>query len=386
MSRRVFITVAEVSGDRHAANLIRCLRALDPTLIIEGHGGPEMAAAGAVIHHETVRRAAMGWQAALRVMEVRRLLKWTKRHLDQNHFDLQICVDSWAMNCHFAKLARDRGVPVMYYIAPQTWASREGRIKKMRLWIDRIACILPFEEEYFRRHGVEAEFVGHPLFDQISAEPVDINPGKKAADHPPVIGLLAGSRRSVTAANFPRLLAVADRIRKIFPQVRFLCPTTSATHHIVNDLAAGRGDIEISQDAFNEMVPRCDLCITVSGTASLHAAAMSVPQVVVYYGNPILWHLIGRWIVKTRTYSLINLLSDSREPIVPEFIPWHGSTQPAADCAIDLLKHPEKLHHQREKMRQAIQPLRQSGASKRAAAMAMEMMAGKVKTPNHHIE
>src|SRR4051794_14716284 len=127
--RRVFITVAEVSGDRHAAQLIRALREIDPTIRFEGHGGPEMAAAGATIHRETVGKAAMGWRGALRAAEIYRVLKWTRRYFDSNPPDLQIGVDSPSMNFHFARAAKERAVPVMQYVAPQLWAWAEWRMK-----------------------------------------------------------------------------------------------------------------------------------------------------------------------------------------------------------------------------------------------------------------
>lgn len=132
MPRRVFITAAEVSGDRHAAEVIRSLKKLDPTLVIEGHGGPAMRDAGCHIHNETTRKAAMGLSSLGRVVEMWNLLKWTREYFDKNRPDLQICVDSPAMNFHFAKAAKERGVPVLYFIAPQLWAWREGRMEKLR--------------------------------------------------------------------------------------------------------------------------------------------------------------------------------------------------------------------------------------------------------------
>ena len=132
-----------------------------------------MAAAGATIHHETVGDAAMMHHALGRVREVWRLLKWTREHYATDPPDLHVCVDSPAMNFHFAKLAKRFGVPVLYYVAPQLWAWREGRMKKIRRWVDRVACILPFEEQYFREHGIRATFVGHPLFDELPARPRD---------------------------------------------------------------------------------------------------------------------------------------------------------------------------------------------------------------------
>ncbi len=384
--RRVFITVAEVSGDRHAAQLVRSLKQLDPQMIIEGHGGPEMAAAGAYIHRETVGNAAMGWRGALRAAEMYRLLRWTRKYFDDTKPHLHIGVDSPSMNFHFARAAHDRGIPVLQYVAPQLWAWQEWRIKKVRRWIDRLACILPFEEEYFRRQNVNASFVGHPLFDELPSNH-DHRDSPGSPRRPLVIGLLAGSRKSEAQANFAHQLEVAARIAETFPDAQFLVPSTAATAPVVQRcLEQTRGSrsigVDMTQfvthgiDQFDEMVRRCDLCLTVSGTATLHVAAYGVPMIVVYRGSPILWHLLARWVVRTRTYSLVNLLSDFHEHIVPEFVPWYGSNDRVASLAIDLLKHPEKLDAQRTRLRHLVQSLDKPGASMNVAKMAMEMIEG----------
>jgi lipid-A-disaccharide synthase len=376
--RRIFITVAEVSGDRHAAQLVTALRSLDPTLVIEGLGGPEMAAAGATVHRDTVSNAAMGWRGALRALEVLNLLKWTRRHFQRNRPDLQIGVDSPSMNFHFAKLAKAMGVPVIQYVAPQLWAWREGRMKKVRRWVDRLACILPFEEEYFRGHGVNATFVGHPLFDSL---PPHRNGGGSPAfpSRAPVIGLLPGSRRSEAEANFAGLLDAAERIREKFPAATFLVPTTAATDPIVSAELARRkiGQVEHRLDAFDEMVPRCDLCLTVSGTATLHVAGFGVPMIVVYHANRVLWNLLGRWLIRVRTYSLVNVLAagpkaGKEQHVVPEIIPWFGDAQPVADLALDYLTHPQKLAAQRESLDKLVRELDCPGASLKVAHMALE--------------
>lgn len=382
MSRRIFITVAEVSGDQHAANLARGLRELDPTLIIEGHGGPAMLAAGVTIHNETVRDAAMSIHGAARAFEMWRLFQWTKKYFAANRPDLHICIDSPDMNLHFAKIAHKRGIPVLYYVAPQLWAWREYRIKQVRKYVDELACILPFEEEYFGRHGVKTTFVGHPLFDQLLA---DRGPAKApyAGDRPPVVALVGGSRRSEAIANFAALLDVARRIREEFPGATFLAPTTAGTTPIVKPLVEefnrtlGADAAQFAEGEFDQMLPRSDLSLTVSGTATLHVAGHGVPMIVVYRGSPWLWHLFGRWVVKTRTYSLVNLLNDSKEHIVPEFIPWLGSVEPMALCAIDFLKNPQKLAEQREKLDNLVRKLDKPGASMNVAKMALGMMNGK---------
>jgi lipid-A-disaccharide synthase len=391
MPKRVFITAAEVSGDLHASHLIHALRTLEPDLVIEGHGGPAMRAAGAVIHTETTANAAMGFSALARVKEMFALLKWTRGHFRQSPPDLQICVDSPALNFHFARAAHAVHSPVLYYVAPQLWAWREGRMKKLRRWVTKVACILPFEEAYFRSHGVDTTFVGHPLFDELKEPAGQAKPVRDFGDAP-VVGLLAGSRRSEAARNFPRMLEVANAIRARFAGARFLLPTTEATDPIIRahlEATPQPSHFEIRQGGFDEFVPRCDLALTVSGTATLHVALHNTPMIVVYYGRPLTWNLIGRWLIKTRTYALVNLLAAEAElassgrvtpamHIVPEFIPWYGSTQPVAEHAISLLSDTTKLAGQRERLAALARKLERPGASMAVARMALGMMEKRV--------
>lgn len=394
MPRRIFMTVADVSGDQHAAALVRRLRAMDPDIVVEGLGGSAMREAGAIIHHDTVTGSAMGLRAALRAMEFRRLLKWTDQHYAQNRINLHICVDSSGINFHFAKLARQHGTKVLYYIAPQVWASREGRLKTMRQCIDRIACIWQFEEEYFRRNGLDATYVGHPLFDELP--PTDqrlIPPADKFPQRPPIVGLLPGSRRSDATSNLPHLLDVAERIYRAVPDVTFSIPTTAATDAVVRQRVARAGEaavpsppakrVRIELDGFDRLVPHCDLCITKSGTSTLHVAAYGVPMIVVYRVNPVLWHGLGRWIVKTRTFSIVNMLADAHEHIVPEHVPWYGSNQPVADQAIDYLRRPDRLLEQRSCLLQLIRNIDQPGASENVARLVLEMTGGERDEARH---
>jgi lipid-A-disaccharide synthase len=395
MAQRVFITVGEASGDQHAAMLIRELKTLQRDLVVEGIGGPAMAEAGAMIHYDTVQHAAMSWQGALRYFELRRILKWTRNHFRQRPPDLLVCIDSWSMNWHWAQLGRKLGIPVMYYVAPQMWASRPWRVKKIRRYVDRIACILPFEEKFFHERGVDATFVGHPLFDYLPThEPID--PQNRFPNRPPVIGVIPGSRVSVAKENFRNLLDVCDRIQESFPKSRFLVPTMPATHDAVKTFLKAKypqnppreisegveeiGPFTLGLNQFNELVPQCDLCLTVSGTATLHAAGHGAPQIVVYRLNPLVWHLFARWVVNTRTFSLVNLLNDSRRQIVPEFIPWYGSNRPVAEKALEYLHNPELLIEQRNRLQNLIHTLNRPGASRNAARLAVDLMLGRATT------
>ena len=230
VARRIFITVGEVSGDNHAAGLVASLKRLDPSIQIDALGGPRMAAAGAVIHHETTRKAAMTFHALKRVNEIRRLEAWLRaRYASADRPALHICVDSSGFNLRFARLAKQAGVPVLYYVAPQLWASRESRIKQVRACVDQLACIFPFEEKWFRDRGVNATFVGHPLFDHLPADRFDRIPKIRYPDRAPVIGVVAGSRRAEVRENFPPLLQVMRAIAQQHPQARFLLPKAAYT-------------------------------------------------------------------------------------------------------------------------------------------------------------
>jgi lipid-A-disaccharide synthase len=394
-ARRIFITVGEASGDQHAAMLIRELKSRDKNLIIEGIGGPAMAEAGAMIHYDTVQRAAMGWKGALRYFELRRILKWTRQHFHQRPPDLQICIDSWSMNWHWARLAHGMGIPVLYYVAPQMWASRPWRVKKLRKYVDRVACILPFEEKFFHDHGVEATFVGHPLFDLLAPAP-PIDREKRFPASAPVIGVIPGSRAGVAKENFRNLLDVCDSILEAFRSARFVVPTMPATHEIVKRMIQARypgnalaeredgletiGKFTLGLNRFNELVPQCDLCLTVSGTATLHAAGLGSPQIVVYRLNPVIWHMAARWLINTRTFSLVNLLNDNHRTIVPEYIPWYGSNRPVADKALEYLSNPDLLTEQRDRLQNLIHTLNRPGASRNAATLALDLMLGRETT------
>ena len=373
--KRIFVTAAEASGDQHAAELVAALKQLDPTLQIEGIGGPKMAAAGVTLLEETVGKAAMGWRGALRALEASRWLELISNRYRRTRPDLHVCVDSSAINLPFARMAKEKfGVPVLYYVAPQLWASREGRMNQLRDYVDHVACIFPFEEQYYRSHGVKATFVGHPLFDEMPTDRASrTNAGPRFPDVAPVVGIIPGSRRSEVDANLPHLIAVMDGIRREFAGATFLVPTTPASHSLVTELLRGRADVAIKQDGFDELVPRCDLVVTKSGTSTVHVAAWRVPMIVVYRINPVLWELVGRWLIRTRKIAMVNILAGQID-LVPEFIPWYGSNQPVIDCALDLLRHPEKLRAQRDKLDALMAPIDRPGASINTATLALSLM------------
>jgi lipid-A-disaccharide synthase len=394
--QRIFITVGEVSGDNHAAGLVASLRKLDPTIQIDAVGGPSMAAAGATIHQETTTKAAMSFHAVKRVAEIRRLEQWLRaRYAGPDRPDLHVCVDSSGFNLRFARLAKAAGVPTLYYVAPQLWASREGRIKQMRACVDRLACIFPFEETWFRDRGVNATFVGHPLFDQLPADrfvrvPAERWPQTRARLNCPIIGVVAGSRRSEVKENFPGLLAVMKRIAAEHSGVMFHLPFTPAggdllvsmlleaglrpnMHHGGFENPPGWFPCEMKMNGFDDLIPQCDLVLCKSGTSTVHVAAYGVPMVVVYRINTLLWQAAGRWLIKTPKIAMVNILAGNID-LVPEFIPWNGDAAPVAHAALGLLASPDKLADMRKSLLELVKPLDQRGASDNVARLALGML------------
>jgi lipid-A-disaccharide synthase len=272
------------------------------------------------------------------------------------------------------------GVPVLYYISPQLWASREWRIAKVRRCVDRVACILPFEEAYYRNRGVNATFVGHPLFDELPKNrKLSPEPREFTAAAPPVIGVMPGSRRAEIRGNLPRLFEVMDRIAAAYPGTKFEIATTPPTDDLVRHMAQGRANVRIEQGAIDAMAPGWDFCLAKSGTTTLHVAAYGVPMIVVFYASKFLWHAIGKWLLKIRSVALVNILA-RRSPsdranslIVPEFFPWNGPTAPVADAAIEFLRDVRRRREQRQNLLAVVATLDRPGASARAARIAMEM-------------
>ena len=379
MAKRIFFTVGEVSGDNHAAGMIAALKRLDPSIIIDAVGGPAMAAAGAMIHQETTQKAAMTLHGLKRIGEIRRLEKWLiERYRSPERPDLHVCVDSSGFNLRFARMAKAAGVPTLYYVAPQLWASREGRIKQMRASVDRLACIFPFEEKWFRDRGVNTTFVGHPLFDHLPPNRFERIPHVRYPDRAPVIGVVAGSRRSEVKANFPSLLEAMKLIAAAHPTVRFLLPTTPAGQAIIGGKEYAEElatlDCAIQENAFDDFIPQCDLVLCKSGTSTVHVAAYAVPMIVVYRISTLLWQAAGRFIVKTPKIAMVNILAGNID-LVPEFIPWNGDPAIVASEALRMLAEPEGLVEMRIKLRELIRPIEAPGASENVAKIALEMLS-----------
>ncbi len=372
---RIFISAAEPSGDRHAAGLVREIRRLCPRADLFGVAGPAMQAAGCSAIDDLTSESAMLVGAVRLLGHAWRLLGRVSRTLRQEPADLAVLVDSPALHLPMAKRLKRAGCPVLYYIAPQLWAWAPWRVRRLRGRVDRVAAILPFEEDYFRQRGVAAKYVGHPLVEQIADQKPDseLVRGLRAAGSP-VIACLPGSRSHVIQEVLPGQIEVARTIASRHGRAVFLfAAANSRSEAIIREmLPPGDLNAQIEVGHLPEVLTAADLALCASGTATLEVACHGVPMVVMYNGSKWGYRLVGRHLITTPHLSLVNILAGRR--IVPEFMPYYESTEPIAAEALDILSNPVRREAMKADLRQIVTSLGTSRAAEQTARMAVEMI------------
>jgi len=371
----ILVTAADLSGDAHAAGLIRALRRRLGEARFLGVGGPKMAEAGCELLAEPVRRAAMLDSAFSHVLYYWHLIRRVRRAMDERAPAVHVPVDSPAMNWSLARAARKRGIPVAYYIAPQVWAWAPWRVRKLRRLTDAVACILPFEADYLQARGVNAHFVGHPLFDDLPpAAPPDLD--APAADGRWRIALLAGSREAEIAAHAAALAALTDRLAARFERAEFTFAALDEAAAERIRRFAGRDDLPVEVGNTAAVLRRSHFAVVASGTVTLAAAHFGVPMVIFYRVNRWTYRLIGRWVIRTPHLSLVNILAGRR--LVPELMPWYGDLDQLTRQVEEMLAHPAGLKRTRQALRELTAPLPAAGANAadNAADLVIRTMRG----------
>ena len=377
---RIFISVAEQSADEHAAAFIRAFRKSQPGAAFAGLAGPAMRSAGCECFHDMTARSAMGLAAVYRAPEALLLLNRLRGYLSAERFDAAVVVDSPTLNLPVAKLCRHRGMPVLYYIAPQTWAWAPWRNKRIRQRVSRLACIWPFEEQWFRKADIPATYVGHPLFDHLLALHIDTaRVSALRGNATPVVTILPGSRRHVVREVLPGQLAVAQSLAARFKRARFLI--VSANEEVRDQIGSVISrhprllPLEILQGAVDRAaaIRAADLALVASGTVTLEVAYHATPMIVMYNANRWMYRLIGRWLISTKHLSIPNILAGRR--IVPEFMPYYRSVDPIVATAVDWLSSPTALQRVRAELQDLIKPIVKGGAAENAAAELTDLLA-----------
>lgn len=373
ISKGVMIIAGETSGDFHGAHLVRAMRARAPQLGFCGIGGERLKAEGVRIFMDAGELSVVGiTEVIAKLPKVLSAISAVKQVLDRERPTLVILVDFPDFNLHIARLAKKRGLPVLYYISPQIWAWRSGRIEKIRRFVDQMVVILPFEKDYYKARNVAATFVGHPLLDYYQ-EPV--SDAGAVRDSLLTLGLLPGSRRSEIEKNLPVMLAAAIRIQGAVAGIKVLisiAPGIDAQwmgRLIQPYLSTCR--IEVAVGAVREVFEASRLVLAASGTVTLETAIFGVPMIIIYRVSPISYQL-GRALVNVDHIGLVNIIAGER--IVPELIQAEANPVRIAREAVDMLENEDRLDEIRRKLKAVRTRLGTPGASEKTADIALEML------------
>jgi len=371
---RIFLSAAEVSGDRHCAGLIGALQKNNPNIKFVGVGGEQMAAAGCKLLENIADKAAMIHNAFAEVFRFLRLIRVIRRYLKKNKVDLVIVCDSPAFNFHVAAAAKRMGIKTLFYVAPQLWAWAPWRIGKLKKYCDKLCCILPFEQDWFAQRGVKATFVGNPLLEKF---PTDMLNNRKSYDNFDIanatITLMPGSRDAEIETLWPAMQKIARKIKYKYPNVNFttVAVDSKKKQALWSMQTVGFRCIYII-GSVEQAALEADIAIVASGSATLQVAAAGCPMVVMYQSNKMLWHLVGRWLVKMKFLSLVNILADRK--LIPEFMPYFDSIEPIGETVEQMLTDRANLSVLSGELIELVEPLRQTIASENTAQIALEML------------
>jgi len=372
-STAIMLVAGEASGDLHGAGLCRALRGLDPRCRLFGMGGARMATAGMDLLADVTANAVVGGSEAIgqvpRLYRAYRGLRAVLSGADRPA--VLVLIDFPEFNLRLARAARRACVPVVYFIPPQVWAWRGGRVKTMRRFVSLVLAVFPFETSLYRRAGVPVEFVGHPLLDQLEAAPTrEEARGRLGIEHrTPVIGLLPGSRHQEIVRLLPAMRDAAAQVLAAAPETRFLlglAPTIDrrlAAHHL-----DGGPRVEIVAGQTHAVIRAADLLLATSGTVTLEAALLGTPMIVCYRVSAVS-ELMGRFLLRVPWMSLANLTLG--RAVVPELYQQTATGEHLAREALHLLTDARAREAQRAAFGELAGTLGEPGVGARAARFVL---------------
>ena len=371
------IVVGEVSGDNLGAGLIRALRDQSPDVNVMGVAGPAMRAAGCEVWEDADKLAVMGLVEPLKVLP--RLLRLRRSLVDRwaaNPPDVFVGIDAPDFNLGLEQALRKRGITTVHYVSPTVWAWRQGRVRKVARAVDKVLCIFPFEEKFYKEHDVEAEFVGHPLADNVATD-VDIAASRRELDLSAdrIVAVMPGSRRNEIARLGPVFAETCAQLLRKYPDMQFISPMVNAGLRSVFESHvedAGLGDrIKLIDGNAEAAIAAADVVLLASGTASLQTALYGKPMVAAYKLSPLTLFLHRMFnLVKVKYFAMPNLLTD--EPLVPEFLQNDATPEALAAAVSGLLDDPER-RADIERQFIALRADLARGAQQRAAKAILEL-------------
>jgi lipid-A-disaccharide synthase len=375
MPMRIFICAGEPSGDLHGANFIRAVTAFRPDVEWIGFGGERMAAAGCRLLYPLCRLAVMWFARVLVHAHIfLALLSRADRYFRHHRPDAVVLIDYPGFNWWLARRAHFHGIPVFYFVPPQLWGWAGWRVRKMRRWVDHVLCTLPFEESWYRRHGVNAHYVGHPFFDELLRQQLDRDfLADQQALPGPVVALLPGSRTQEVERNLSSLIRAASLIHAERPDVRFLvaCFRRSQRAYVETYLQKYHLPIAALVGRTPEIIHLAHACVAVSGSVGLELLYRDTPTVVVYRIGKIDLK-VCRLFMTSPYISLVNMLAGKE--LFPEFLTDRNEALAISRHILNWLND----HRENDETRAELVALRaqvaQPGACERAARYVLSAL------------
>jgi lipid-A-disaccharide synthase len=372
----VMFSAGESSGDQHAANMFLELKKHQSDLKGFGMGGAKMAQAGIDIRYDSGSIGVIGVVEVLKHYgEIRRALKLMQQLVSIERPDLLVCVDYKEFNLKLARFAKQRGIKVLFYVSPQVWAWRPGRVKTYGKAIDMMAVIFPFETAYYDKENVPVRYVGHPSVDKVhpqhSRDEDLVSFGLDG--NKPVVGLLPGSRANEINRMLPVMLATAERLQARIPGIQFVLPQADSINDemLENYIQQSVVKITVIKNQPYDAIQCCDVVMTTSGTATLEIALLTVPMVI-SYKLATLTYWLGRWLVNTSFIGLPNIVLG--KGFIKELIQHEATAENLAEEIERILIDKSYADQMRDNLKQVKLQLGQGGGSKKMAELALEML------------
>lgn len=376
------IIAGESSGDLYGSELAKLLKELDPDITLEGIAGPKMRRAGVepLLFSEDV--TAIGFIEVLgKVPFLWGVYKSLQKRLSSGKYSFLILIDFPGFNLVLAKAARRLGIPVIYYISPQVWAWRRGRVKKIRKRVDKMLVILPFEEEFYKDTGVNAKFVGHPLIDFVkpSRSREEMCRQFSLDGEKPVVGLLPGSRNSEVRYMFPHILKAAEIIKREIPEVQFVLPLAETIKEKIlkEYLGENRPGIRIIKGLTYDTIHISDFLIAVSGTVTLEAGLLGKPMLIMYRGSFPSW-ILAETLRRVPFFGLVNLVAGKM--IVPEIKQYQVNPKRIAAISLKALQDSEYRASVSSELVKVKKVLGEPGVSLRCAREILDFLKSEKKS------
>lgn len=373
---KYYIIAGEASGDLHGSNLMREIHKLDPAADMRCWGGDKMRAAGGELVKHYRELAFMGFtEVLMNLRTIFRNLRFCKEDILKYRPDTLILIDYPGFNLRIAKWAHEQGLKVIFYISPQVWAWKEGRVRMMRECIDKMLVILPFEKDYFKnKWDWDVDYVGHPLVEVIENEKAKFQRGetKPAVDTTrPVIALLPGSRKQEILKKLPVMLEIS----RLFPGYQFVVAKAPGIEEsFYDELLKPFDNVSYVAGQTYALLQQASAALVTSGTATLETALFGVPEVVCYKGSPVSYQIAKR-VIKVKYISLVNLIMDKL--VVKELIQDQLTVSNLQTELQQLLSDEERKESLRRDYEALKKVLSQGGnASANAARLMVQFLTG----------